>query len=192
MRIVFVEWDSHLEPLDPLAFKDRLRYLERVREAQRSTRLREALMSGKGDDSGAARCDRCHGIRIYGWFDGFGGGRENRPTGRTGHRRKMRGHHFLRIGRRANARRDSLPHANGQNQCRFGPTQSKGITLYLRPDGSYNGWGFGKFCNVGRYYPGRTEGHYRFCRGTGHRTDHQTKIARRFSAVGISSGPWHD
>jgi acetyl-CoA carboxylase carboxyl transferase subunit beta len=48
----FVEWDSHLEPLDPLAFKDRLRYLERVREAQRSTRLREALMSGKGTIQG--------------------------------------------------------------------------------------------------------------------------------------------
>ncbi len=44
----FVESDATLEPLDPLQFKDRLRYPERVKESQRSTHRKEALVSGKG------------------------------------------------------------------------------------------------------------------------------------------------
>jgi acetyl-CoA carboxylase carboxyl transferase subunit beta len=42
-----MEFDEHLEPLDPLDFKDRLRYGERVKESQKSTRLKEAILCGK-------------------------------------------------------------------------------------------------------------------------------------------------
>ena len=44
----FVEFDAALEPLDPLQFKDRMKYPERVKENQRSTHRKEALVSGKG------------------------------------------------------------------------------------------------------------------------------------------------
>ena len=48
----FVEWDANLEPLDPLEFKDRLKYSERVKDTQQSTRLKEAIKSGKGKIQG--------------------------------------------------------------------------------------------------------------------------------------------
>ncbi len=44
----FVEFDATLEPLDPLQFKDRMKYPERVKENQRNTHRKEALVSGKG------------------------------------------------------------------------------------------------------------------------------------------------
>jgi len=44
----FVEFDVALEPLDPLQFRDRMKYPERVKESQRSTSRKEALVSGKG------------------------------------------------------------------------------------------------------------------------------------------------
>jgi len=44
----FVEFDAGMEPLDPLRFKDRLKYDERVRETQQSTRMKEAMISGRG------------------------------------------------------------------------------------------------------------------------------------------------
>jgi acetyl-CoA carboxylase carboxyl transferase subunit beta len=43
----FTEIDKDLVPLDPLEFKDRLRYGERVKESQQSTRLKEAILCGK-------------------------------------------------------------------------------------------------------------------------------------------------
>jgi len=43
----FTEIDKNLEPLDPLEFKDRLRYGERIKESQQSTRLKEAILCGK-------------------------------------------------------------------------------------------------------------------------------------------------
>lgn len=48
----FVEFDAEMEPQDPLHFKDRLKYDERVRESQQNTRLKEAVISGRGMISG--------------------------------------------------------------------------------------------------------------------------------------------
>ena len=48
----FNEFDRDLEPLDPLEFKDRLKYGERVKESQQSTRLKEAIVCGKAAISG--------------------------------------------------------------------------------------------------------------------------------------------
>lgn len=50
----FAEFDAALEPLDPLHFKDRLKYPERLRESQRSTQRKEALVSGRGKILGRA------------------------------------------------------------------------------------------------------------------------------------------
>ena len=44
----FIEQDAELEAMDPLHFKDRMRYPDRVKEAQQSTRGKEALVGGKG------------------------------------------------------------------------------------------------------------------------------------------------
>jgi acetyl-CoA carboxylase carboxyl transferase subunit beta len=44
----FIEQDANLEPLDPLNFKDQMRYPERVKESQQSTQRKEAMMGGKG------------------------------------------------------------------------------------------------------------------------------------------------
>jgi len=44
----FGELDASLEPLDPLNFKDRLPYPDRVRENQQKTQLKEAMVSGRG------------------------------------------------------------------------------------------------------------------------------------------------
>jgi acetyl-CoA carboxylase carboxyl transferase subunit beta len=48
----FVEVDPHLEPLDPLQFKDRLKYPERIKETQQATQRKEALLTGKGTIQG--------------------------------------------------------------------------------------------------------------------------------------------
>ncbi len=48
----FVEYDAGLEPLDPLQFKDRMKYPERVRESQQATRRKEAMVGGKGTIQG--------------------------------------------------------------------------------------------------------------------------------------------
>ncbi len=45
----FVEFDAALEPLDPLQFKDRMKYPDRLKETQRSTQRKDALVSGKGE-----------------------------------------------------------------------------------------------------------------------------------------------
>ena len=44
----FAEFDADLEPLDPLKFKDRLKYEERVKESQQRTQTKEAMVSGRG------------------------------------------------------------------------------------------------------------------------------------------------
>ena len=44
----FEEFDGDLEPMDPLHFKDRMKYSERVKESQQSTRRKEAMVGGKG------------------------------------------------------------------------------------------------------------------------------------------------
>jgi acetyl-CoA carboxylase carboxyl transferase subunit beta len=48
----FVEFDAGLEPMDPLHFKDRMRYPERVRECQQATQRKEAMVAGKGTIQG--------------------------------------------------------------------------------------------------------------------------------------------
>jgi acetyl-CoA carboxylase carboxyl transferase subunit beta len=42
------EWDSHLEPSDPLTFTDGKRYPDRIAASQRATRAREAVETGRG------------------------------------------------------------------------------------------------------------------------------------------------
>jgi acetyl-CoA carboxylase carboxyl transferase subunit beta len=44
----FAEFDAALESLDPLHFKDRMKYSDRVKESQQSTQRKEALIAGKG------------------------------------------------------------------------------------------------------------------------------------------------
>jgi acetyl-CoA carboxylase carboxyl transferase subunit beta len=46
------EWDSHLEPADPLAFADGKSYPERVASAQRSSSAREAIEIGRATIEG--------------------------------------------------------------------------------------------------------------------------------------------
>ena len=50
----FVEFDGAMESLDPLHFKDRMRYPERIKESQQSTRIKEAMVGGKGTIQGQA------------------------------------------------------------------------------------------------------------------------------------------
>ncbi|MBX3210151.1 MAG: acetyl-CoA carboxylase, carboxyltransferase subunit beta [Labilithrix sp.] len=42
------DWDSHLEPADPLSFTDGKSYPERVAASQKSTRAKEAIEIGRG------------------------------------------------------------------------------------------------------------------------------------------------
>ena len=44
----FEEWDAHLEPTDPLEFKDRKAYADRIVAEQKRTGLREAAITGTG------------------------------------------------------------------------------------------------------------------------------------------------
>jgi len=44
----FVEHDAGLEPLDPLHFRDRMKYPERIKESQQATGRKEAMLGGKG------------------------------------------------------------------------------------------------------------------------------------------------
>lgn len=44
----FREINAHLKPMDPLEFKDRLRYEERLAEARQKTGAQEAIITGQG------------------------------------------------------------------------------------------------------------------------------------------------
>lgn len=44
----FVEFNEHIAPGDPLKFKDRKKYTERLKEAQKTTGLKDAVVSGIG------------------------------------------------------------------------------------------------------------------------------------------------
>ena len=44
----FEEWDGHLRPADPLEFKDKKRYVDRVHAEQKRTGLSDAIMTGTG------------------------------------------------------------------------------------------------------------------------------------------------
>jgi acetyl-CoA carboxylase carboxyl transferase subunit beta len=46
------EWDAHLEPSDPLGFTDGKAYPDRVSIAQKNTRAKEAIETGKGHIEG--------------------------------------------------------------------------------------------------------------------------------------------
>ena len=48
------EWDAHLEPSDPLSFTDGKGYPDRVAIAQKNTRAKEAIETGKGHLEGIA------------------------------------------------------------------------------------------------------------------------------------------
>ena len=48
------EWDAHLEPSDPLSFTDGKAYPDRVAIAQKNTRAKEAIETGKGHLEGIA------------------------------------------------------------------------------------------------------------------------------------------
>ena len=48
----FVEYDAGLEPMDPLHFRDRKKYPDRVKEYQQATQRKEALVGGKGTIQG--------------------------------------------------------------------------------------------------------------------------------------------
>ncbi len=48
----FMEFDGDLEPIDPLHFKDRMRYPDRVKESQQSTQQKEAMVGGRGTIQG--------------------------------------------------------------------------------------------------------------------------------------------
>jgi acetyl-CoA carboxylase carboxyl transferase subunit beta len=49
---VLEEWDSHLEPSDPLTFTDGKPYPDRVATSQRSTKAREAIETGRASMEG--------------------------------------------------------------------------------------------------------------------------------------------
>ncbi len=44
----FEEWDGHLRPVDPLGFRDRLLYAERLQAEQAKTKMLDAAVVGKG------------------------------------------------------------------------------------------------------------------------------------------------
>lgn len=48
----FVEWDAQIAPLDPLNFRDSVRYKERVKKAQEETGQRDVLTIGAGTIEG--------------------------------------------------------------------------------------------------------------------------------------------
>jgi acetyl-CoA carboxylase carboxyl transferase subunit beta len=50
----FTEIDSQLSPTDPLAFKDRRAYADRLRDSQQSTGMRDAVVCGSGSVEGFA------------------------------------------------------------------------------------------------------------------------------------------
>ncbi len=48
----FIEYDTHLTPMDPLEFKDSKRYSHRLKEAQEKTGFKDAIICGEGKIEG--------------------------------------------------------------------------------------------------------------------------------------------
>ena len=63
----FKEWERHLAPLDPLNFKDSMRYRDRLKSAQDKTRQRDAVVVGEGALDGHPVV---LGVFVYGFMGG--------------------------------------------------------------------------------------------------------------------------
>ena len=79
----FVEEDAELRSADPLEFFDLRPYTERLAEAEVTTGLGDAIVTGRADDRGAAVPARGHGLRVHGRLDGKRGRREVRARVRA-------------------------------------------------------------------------------------------------------------
>ena len=52
----FSEFDSHLEPVDGLDFRDLKKYKDRIKASQKETRLKDAIVTGEGTINGERAC----------------------------------------------------------------------------------------------------------------------------------------
>ena len=63
----FKEWERHLVPMDPLNFKDTLRYRDRIKSAREKTQKQEAIVIGEGTIDGRPVV---LGVFVYGFMGG--------------------------------------------------------------------------------------------------------------------------
>jgi acetyl-CoA carboxylase carboxyl transferase subunit beta len=63
----FKEWERHLVPVDPLNFRDTMRYRDRLKSAREKTMKREAIVIGEGTIEGRPVV---LGVFVYGFMGG--------------------------------------------------------------------------------------------------------------------------
>src|SRR5579875_2736451 len=156
-------------PADPLRFRDRKRYAERLREAQ--------AVYGPGSDAVVVAHGRLDGHRRRGGagdrgaLGGAAGGGADRRAG---------------LGRRPHAGGRAVADADAAHDpCRrYG--QGGRPSLHRAVDRSDDGRRLRLLCDGRRHHAGRARRDHRFCRRPRHRRDDPREIAARFSARRIS------
>ncbi len=178
---------------DPLRFRDRRRYTDRLKEAQ-TVYGRRQRRGGRRPraDRRPARGGRRVRFRLHGRLDGAGRGRS---TARRGQARRVAGggaDRRPRLGRRAHAGRRLIVDADAAHDHRRRHGQGGGAPLHRAADRPDDRRRIGIVCDGRRHHLGRARRRHRLCRRAGHRGDDPRKAARRVSARRISARPRHD
>ena len=105
--------DTQILPKDPLGFKDRKAYTDRLRDMQAKTQINDAVQTGLGCVDGLPVALGVMDFRFMGGSMGSVVGEKTHPSDRTRHQRGSSCHYCLCLRRCQNAGRTAEPDANG-------------------------------------------------------------------------------
>src|SRR5919199_283999 len=143
--------DEHLRPTDPLKFRDRKQYSDRLRETQDKIHVVDAVQTGTGQ---LESVPVALGVMDFRFMGGSMGSVVGEKLTRCNH---------LRLWGSPDARGDAQSDADGQNlRSSRAPSRSQ-TTLHPGADSSHDGRRYSKLCHAWRYYSGRTRSNNWFC-----------------------------
>ena len=139
----FESIDDHLKTVNPLNFPA---YTEKVEEDAKKTGLNEAVLTGTGKIDGrevAVAIMDSH-FRM-GSMGSVVGEKITRAIEKATESKNSIAYFYSKWWRK-NARRGSVPYANGENKCCIESSFTTWFTLYFYYDVSNNRWRISKFC----------------------------------------------
>ena len=152
----FEEWFTDLQPKDPLGFKDRILYSQRLKAEQAKTGMPDAAVVGRGYIRGRPVV---FGVTDFAFMAGSMGsvvGEKLTRAAEEATRLKLPLDPRQRLRRRGpHAGGHPVADANGQGLRRPGPLRSGGRAVHLHPDQSDHGRRGRQLRPARRHHPGR-------------------------------------
>ena len=149
----FEEMWGNMVPCDPLNFKDRITYPERVAAEQQKTGLKEAAIVGKGKINGK---ELIIGITDSSFIMGSMGAVVGEKIARAAEKAcELQLPLIIISGSGGGARMQEgvfFPDANGKDKRSNSTVPGSRRLIYININRPISGWSHGKFCFSGRYY----------------------------------------